>query len=46
MIPAPHYHDDLRIIVCEPAKVPAEIEPRIASFDPQLCAWLTGDRCS
>jgi GNAT superfamily N-acetyltransferase len=43
LIPAPHYDDDLRIIVCEPAKVPAEIEPRIASFGPQLHAWLTGD---
>jgi GNAT superfamily N-acetyltransferase len=40
LIAAPHYDDDLRIIFCEPAKIPAEIEGRIAAFDPEVRAWL------
>ena len=40
LISAPHYDDDLRIIFCEPAKIPAEIEPRIAVFDPTVRGWL------
>jgi GNAT superfamily N-acetyltransferase len=40
LIPAPHYDDDLRIIFCEPARIPAEIEPRIAAFDQTVRAWL------
>jgi GNAT superfamily N-acetyltransferase len=40
LIAAPHYDDDLRIIFCEPARIPADIEPRIAAYDPAVRAWL------
>jgi len=40
LIAAPHYDDDLRIIFCEPARIPADIEPRIAAYDPVVRAWL------
>ncbi|QLY30560.1 GNAT family N-acetyltransferase [Nocardia huaxiensis] len=40
LIPAPHYADDLRIIVCEPHRVPPESEPRTAEFTVRLTALL------
>lgn len=40
--PAPHLDDDLRIIVCTPTEVPAEIEPLIGRLEPRLRAWLVG----
>ncbi|MFB7717940.1 hypothetical protein [Nocardia sp. NPDC056100] len=40
LIPAPHYDDELRIIVCDPARVPAAIEPRITALATELRGLL------
>ncbi|MBL1078211.1 GNAT family N-acetyltransferase [Nocardia sp. 2] len=44
LIPAPHYADDLRVIVCEPDEVPAGTEPRIAEFTTRLSVLLADSR--